>query len=84
MSENGKPSGLTLKWLHLVVILFIQVLLLGSIYGSLKYQVEENERRILKLEEATQGFREIKEEISRRLDKLETKLDVVITNLNKH
>lgn len=82
MIENGKP-GITLKWVHVLLWLALQLVGFGIVYGTIKFTVEDHERRLQKLEEATQGFREIKEEISRRLDKLETKLDLVITNLPK-
>lgn len=82
MTENGKPV-ITLKWIHVILWSALQLLGLGVVFGVTKFTVEDHERRLIKLEETTQGLREIKEEISRRLDKLETKLDVVITNLPK-
>lgn len=76
-------TGITLKWIHVVLVLAIQLLGLGFIYGTLKVQVETDSRRIEKLEEQTSGMKEVREEIMRRLDKVEIKLDVVITNLPK-
>jgi len=80
MIENGRA----LKWSHLIVVLVVQILALGFIYGTLKTQVEADSRRIDRIEEQTQGFKETKEEILRRLDRLENKLDLVINNEKKH
>jgi hypothetical protein len=74
---NGNNSK-ALGWSHLIIVLIIQLLALGFIYGSLKYQVEANTQRIEKLEQSTSGFKETREEILRRLDRLENKLDLVI------
>lgn len=77
--ENNRASGsLSLRWVHVIVLLLVQTLLIGSIYGSLKYQVEENTRRIQKLEDGniTPGqFNEMQRDIDRRLSSIERKLD---------
>ena len=73
--EQNRSGVISLRWVHVVVLLIVQTLLLGSVYGSLKYQVEENTRRIQRLEDSVGGFRETREEILRRLDKIETKID---------
>jgi len=80
MNDEHPRTGITLKWVHIVLVLAIQLLGLGFIYGTLKVQVETDSRRIEKLEEQTNGMKEVKEEIMRRLDKLEIKLDLVINN----
>lgn len=81
--NNEHHTGITLKWIHVVLVLAIQLLGLGFIYGTLKVQVETDSRRIEKLEEQTSGMREVREEIMRRLDKVEIKLDLVISNIPK-
>jgi len=80
MNEEQAKAGITLKWIHVILVLAIQLLGLGFIYGTLKVQVESDSRRIEKLEEQTSGMKEVREEIMRRLDKLEVKLDVVINS----
>jgi cell division protein FtsB len=82
MNADGHESR-ALRWSHLFIVLIVQLLALGFIYGSLKFQVESNSQRIEKLEEQTQGFKETKEEILRRLDRLENKLDLVINRTPK-
>jgi|SRR6266850_1979763 len=77
---NDEKHVITLRWIHVILVLAIQLLTLGFIYGTLKVQVESDSRRIEKLEEQTSGMKEVKEEIMRRLDKLEIKLDLVINN----
>lgn len=44
MSESN--GGFVLRWGHLGVVLFVQILLVGAVYGSLKFQVESHERRL--------------------------------------
>jgi len=76
---NDEKHVITLKWVHVVLVLAIQLLGLGFIYGTLKIEVENNSHDIEKLKEQTSGMKEVKEEIMRRLDKLEIKLDLVIS-----
>lgn len=47
MSEQNESAGaVVLKWAHLGLVMLVQVLLMGAIYGSLKFQVEDHARRL--------------------------------------
>ena len=48
MSEER--NGLVLRWAHLILILLAQVLLLGAMFGVLKFQVEDHARRLESIE----------------------------------
>lgn len=45
MSDNSN-GGIVLKWAHLILILLIQILLLGAVWGSLSFQVADHARRL--------------------------------------
>jgi cell shape-determining protein MreC len=49
-SDNNTAGGIILKWAHLALILLVQVLMMGAVYGSLRFQVEDHARRLESIE----------------------------------
>ena len=46
MSDHPNGGTVVMKWMHLVVVLVSQLLLLGVTYGALRFQVDDISRRI--------------------------------------
>lgn len=77
MSESNGSSGVLLKWAHLLLILVVQILLLGAVWGSLNYQVAEHGRRLDIIEKrqednflSRQEFEKRHEDLQRRVEEL--------------
>lgn len=87
MSEQHN-GAVIVRWMHIGVVGVLWLLSLGFIYGTTKFQLEDHERRIQKMEDAhyipgPQGvsrdqFDQMKEDLMRRLGKIEDKMDALI------
>lgn len=91
MSPKKEPMPQTVvaaRWSHIVAVLALWIFSLGAVYATVKFQIEDHERRLQKLEDAhfipgNQGvsrdqFDQMKEDLMRRLAKMEDKLDALI------
>jgi hypothetical protein len=74
VSEQTNGSGIVLKWAHLILALFTQVLItvggLGAVYGTLKFQVEDQARRLTDVERKQDANFIPRSEYDRRHDDL--------------
>jgi hypothetical protein len=78
LKDRRSISGVALRWSHLVIVLIVYVLTLGVIYGDLRSTTSENTRRIQMLEDKAvtrEQVTEMKEDLQRRLQRIEDKLD---------
>lgn len=76
--ERRSITGLALRWAHLAVLLVVYFLTIGAIYGTLHSQIDESARRVKDLEEKSiqrNQFNEMREDLIRRLDRIESKVD---------
>jgi len=48
--ERNGNGGVVLKWVHVILLLLAQVMMLGTVYGALKFQVEDHARRLESIE----------------------------------
>lgn len=69
--ERRAISGVALRWSHLVITLVVYMLTVGVIYGTMRTQIDE-----LRAAQVTNPqFQEFKEDIERRLTRMERDLD---------
>lgn len=70
--ERRAINGVALRWSHLVMALVVYLLTIGVIYGTMRTQIDElrAERGVNSLQ-----FQEFKEDVERRLDRMEKDLD---------
>ena len=73
-----RGNGIALRWSHLVMALAVYLLTIGVIYGTMRNQVDELRTQVFQLQqEAIQNkqFTEFKEDVQRRLQRIEDKID---------
>lgn len=72
--ERRAINGMALRWSHLILALVIYLLTIGVIYGTMRTQIEEL-RRSQTQSISNPQFQEFKEDIERRLTRIEGDLD---------
>jgi len=81
MTENGERrsiNGLAIRWIHLIVALTVYLLSIGGMYATMRTQLDETREQVRQLQqEAIRNaqFQEFREDIQRRLQRIEDKLD---------
>lgn len=76
--ERRSITGLAIRWVHVIVFLATNLLAIGGMYAALKIQSEQNTKDIQELREHTVDkgrYDEMREDILRRLQRIEDKLD---------
>lgn len=73
-SQNGERrsiNGIALRWSHLLIGVVVYILTIGVIYGTMRTQIDD-----LRAHEVTNPqFQEFKEDVQRRLTRMEGDLD---------
>lgn len=75
--ENGKRYVM-LQWSHIVILALANLLAVGTLYGTMRAQVDEAQRNIQELKAGKveqKQFDELRDDIIRRLDRIESKVD---------
>lgn len=83
MSEEHKNGGVILRWAHLLLILFAQVLMVGAVWGSLNFQVADHTRRIEIIEKRMEERTLQREEYERRHEDLQKAINEVREELKE-
>lgn len=74
---NGTNGGVMLRWMHLGLILTVQILMLGAVYGSLSFQVADHTRRIDLIEKRMEERILQREEYERRHEDMQKQIDML-------
>jgi membrane protein required for beta-lactamase induction len=76
--ERRTVTGIAFRWIHLAIGIAVYLLTIGAMYGSMHTQVESTARDLRELKEQSarrdQQLQEFREEMRRRLDRLEWKV----------
>lgn len=79
MAINGEGKReIIVQWGHIVLALIVYLLSIGVVYGTMRTQLDETTRRVEELEQKTVTREQIdmmREDINRRLQRIEDKLD---------
>lgn len=76
--ERRAINGVAIRWIHLVVALSVYLLSIGGMYATMRSQLDETRERVKQLEQDAikdAQFKEFREDIQRRLQRIEDKLD---------
>jgi len=76
--ETKTPTVLEVRWSHVIFTAALWLVSVGTIYGSMRAQLDEMQRRATALEEKKADQRqvdELREDIIHRLDRIEEKVD---------
>lgn len=77
-NERRSINGLAIRWIHLAIGLSVYLVSIGGIYATMRTQLDETREqvRILQQEAIRNAqFQEFREDIQRRLQRIEDKLD---------
>lgn len=85
--ERRAITGIALRWAHLIIAVVLYLLSLGALYATMREQIAENTRDIERNRQDSvtkERFDDLKEDVTRRLQRIENKLDqdIAIRNLN--
>lgn len=83
MSEPNGNGGVVLRWAHLILVLLVQVLLLGAMFGVLKFQVEDHARRLDAIEKKQEANFIPRAEYDKRHDDLLEQMRELRTQLRE-
>jgi hypothetical protein len=80
MQTNGSDGKqvVMLKWSQLIVTLAVWLVSLGTIYGTMQTKVDEAQRATQELKDKKvdqRQFDEMRDDLIRRLDRIESKVD---------
>lgn len=82
--DESKTDGVILKWAHLILVLIVQVLLMGAVWGSLRYQVEEHERRLVIIEKRQEEQFLPRAEFEKRHQELQERVQELRERIREH
>ena len=83
MPENGANgerravTGLALKWSHVFIFLLVNIVTVAGMWATMRAQVDEL-REEQKQTITEREFREFKEDVQRRLERMEQTLDRLV------
>jgi len=77
-SERRAITGIAMRWSHLIIALVVYLLTIGTIYGTMRSQLDENNRRLKELEDKAlvrDQFNEFRDDVLDRLKRIEANQD---------
>lgn len=79
MTEQPRINGgLVIRWVHLAIALSVYLFSVGGIYATMRAQLDETREQVRQLQQEairSAQFQEFREDIQRRLQRIEDKLD---------